>query len=71
MKKIGFTKIEIDYLEGESLSVSGVPLQINGRIIKENVNSNVLISILMTRNKRGENLKVLDLDMDYFMETIT
>lgn len=45
--EIGFSNISIDYLEGESLSDAGVPLQIKGKRISGNIIPNVLASVLM------------------------
>ena len=45
--EIGFSSIVIDYLEGESLSAAGVPLQIKGKKLKGDIVPNVLTSVLM------------------------
>ena len=45
--EIGFSSIEIDYLEGESLSTAGVPLQVKGKKIKKSITPNVLVSVMM------------------------
>ena len=46
-EEIGFSKISIDYLEGETLSEAGVPLQIKGKKLAGNIIPNVLASVLM------------------------
>lgn len=46
--EIGFSRIEIDYLKGESLSTAGVPLQIKGKQIKEPITTNILVSVIMS-----------------------